>query len=114
MTYALVRYGGLDGRHFISQLYDPFYYLPAGYRYADHPLTAGTLLQCWLTTTNTSVFVMPDSRADYAAYVADHPSWFEIVGHVAVYGWTVATVHVPAPAPNDCTQAVLNARTGGQ
>ena len=114
VTYALVRYGGLDGRHFISQLYDPFYYLPAGYRYADHPLTAGTLLQCWLSTSNTSVFVMPDSRADYAAYVADHPSWFEIVGHVAIYGWTVAAVHVPAPAPSDCTQAVLNARTGGQ
>ena len=114
VTYALVRYGGLDGRHLISQLYDPFYYLPGGYRYADHPLTAGTLLQCWLSTTNTSVFVMPDSRADYAAYVADHPSWFEIVGHVAVYGWTLAAVRVPAPAPDDCKQAVLNARTGGQ
>jgi hypothetical protein len=114
VTYALVRYGGLDGGHFISQLYDPVYYLPAGYRYADHPVTVGTLLQCWLSTTNTSIFVMPDNRADYTAYVAAHPSWFEIVGHVSVYGWTVAAVHVPAPAPHDCTQAVLNARTSGQ
>ena len=38
VTYALVRYGGLDGRHFISQLYDPFYYLPRRARYADPPL----------------------------------------------------------------------------
>ena len=102
VTYALVHYGGIDGRHFISQLYDPFYYLPAGYHYADHPVTAGILLQCWLYTTNTSIFVMPDDRADYLAYAADHPAWFERVGRVADYGWTIEAVHVPAPSPQTC------------
>ena len=114
VTYALVYYGGLDGGHFISQLYDPFYYLPAGYHYVDHPVTAGTLLQCWLSTTNTSIFVMPDDRADYLAYVADHPAWFETVGRVAAYGWTIEAVHVPAPSPQTCAQAAVNARAGGQ
>jgi hypothetical protein len=112
VTYALVHYGGLEGRHFISQLYDPFYYLPAGYHYADHPATAGTLLQCWLSTTNTSIFVMPDDRADYIAFTADHPVWFEMVGRVGAYGWTLEAVHVPAPSLQTCAQAELNARAG--
>jgi hypothetical protein len=105
VTYALVQYGGLDGRHFISQLYDPFYYLPAGYRYVDHVMTAGTLLQCWLSTTNTSILVMPDDRADYLAYAADHPAWFAKVGRVADYGWTIEAVHVPALSPQTCARA---------
>jgi hypothetical protein len=113
VTYALVHYGGLDGSHFVSQLYDPFYYLPAGYHYADHPATAGTLLQCWLSGTNTSVFVMREDRADYVAFTADHPAWFEMVGRVAVYGWTIEAVHVPAPPPKTCEQVALNARAGG-
>jgi hypothetical protein len=114
VTYALVHYGGLDGRHFVSQLYDPFYYLPAGYHYVDHPVTAGTLLQCWLSTTHTSIFVVPDDRADYLAYAADHPAWFETVGRVATYRWTIEAVHVPAPSAQTCAQVALNARAGGQ
>ena len=114
VTYALVHYGGLEGRHFISQLYDPFYYLPAGYYYADHPATAGTLLQCWLSTTNTSIFVIPDDRRDYLAYAADHPAWFEMVGRVAAYNWTIEAVHVPTPSPQTCAQSALNARAGGE
>ena len=112
VTYALVHYGGIEGKHFISQLYDPFYYLPAGYHYADHPATAGTLLQCWLSTTDTSIWVVSDDRADYLAYAADHPAWFEMVGRVADYSWTIEAVHVPAPSPQTCAQSSLNARAG--
>jgi hypothetical protein len=114
VTYALVHYGGLEGRHFISQLYDPFYYLPAGYHYVDHPATAGTLLQCWLSSTHTSIFVIPDDRADYRAYSADHPNWFGMVGRVSAYGWTIEAVHVPAPSVQICAQAAQNARAGGE
>ncbi|HKV32374.1 MAG TPA: hypothetical protein VJT14_15325 [Candidatus Dormibacteraeota bacterium] len=113
VTYTLVHYGGLEGRHFISQLYDPFYYLPAGYHYADHPATAGTLLQCWMSTTNTSIIVMPDDRADYRAFTADHPAWFEFVGRLAAYQWTIEAVHVPAPSLQTCAQAAETARAGG-
>src|ERR1700730_12948418 len=113
VTYALVHYGGLDGRHFISQLYDPFDYLPARYHYADHPAAAGTLLQCWLSTTNTSIFVMPYDRADYLAYVGDHPAWFDMVGRVVTYGWTIEGVHVPAPSLQTCAQSAVSARAGG-
>ena len=75
---------------------------------------AGTLLQCWLSTTNTSIFVMPDDRADYLAYATDHPAWFEMVGRVAAYSWTIEAVHVPIPSPQTCAQSALNARAGGE
>ncbi len=113
VTYALVHYGGLDGSHFISQLYDPFYYLPVGYHYADHPVTTALLLQCWLSSTNTSIFVMPDNRGDYVAFTADHPGWFETVGRVAEYGWSIEAVHIPTPSPQSCGQAIADARAGG-
>ena len=113
VTYTLVHYGALDGRHFVSQLYDPFYYLPAGYHYVDHPVTAGMLLQCWLSTTGTSILVVPDDRADYLSFAADHPAWFVQAGRVADYGWTIEAVHVPAPSPQTCAQAGETARAGG-
>src|SRR5438552_16307706 len=58
VTYALVHYGGLDGSHFVSQLYDPFYYLPGGYHSADHPVRAGTLLRCSMSTTHPSTSLL--------------------------------------------------------
>jgi hypothetical protein len=72
------------------------------------------LLQCWLSSTNTSILVMPDDRADYIAYAADHPAWFEMVGRVADYGWTIEAVHLPAPSLQTCAQSALNARAGGE
>ena len=75
---------------------------------------AGTLLQCWLSTTNTSIFVIPDDRRDYLAYAADHPAWFEMVGRVAAHSWTIEAVHVPTPSPQTCAQSALNTRDGGE
>ena len=57
---------------------------------------------------------MPDDRADYLAYAADHPAWFEMVGRVADYNWTIEAVHVPAPSPQTCAQSALTARVGGE
>src|SRR5260370_11000396 len=33
-VYTMVRYGGVSGNRITSEVYDPFYYLPAGYHYA--------------------------------------------------------------------------------
>jgi hypothetical protein len=55
---------------------------------------------------------MPDDRADYVAYTADHPAWFDTVGRVADYSWTIEAVHVPAPSPQTCGQAAIDARAG--
>ena len=56
---------------------------------------------------------MPEDRADYLAFTADHPAWFEMVGRVADYGWAIEAVHVPAPPPQQCEQVAINARAGG-
>jgi hypothetical protein len=110
LTYALARFGGLSGRQIIGQLYDPFYDLPAGYHYADHPETATTLMQCWLSSTRTSVFVVPADREDYVAFAADHKDWLTLLGRVTAYAWTVQAVHVPVPSLQACAQATQDAR----
>jgi hypothetical protein len=58
--------------------------------------------------------VIPDVRADYRAYTADHPNWFGMVGRIAAYGWTIEAVHVPAPSVQTCAQAAQNAQAGGE
>ncbi len=41
-----------------------------------------------------------------------HQEWFETVGRVADYGWTIEAVHVPTPSAQTCAQAALSARAG--
>jgi len=112
-TYVLARFDGVDGKYLVSQLYDPFYYLPAGYRYADHRETAGVLMQCWLATTRTRLFVVDPHNANYVLFVQDHPEWFRKVGDLASYQWIVEDTQIPTPSAADCTQASRAARGQG-
>jgi hypothetical protein len=110
LLYVLARDGGVPGDRIVSQFYDPFYYLPAGYRYTDHKDVAGPLLQCWLWNTHTRLMLLsppgPISQSvdDYKAYIADHPDWFTEVGADVGNGWSVLAVDVPAPATGDCAR----------
>jgi hypothetical protein len=111
LTYALVRFEGVDGKHIVGQLYDPFYDLPAGYIYSDHPQTAGVLMQCWLSETRTRLFVVDQGLTpNYVAFIADHPDWFVELARVPTYGWLVYEVDIPKPAAADCTAAGKAAR----
>jgi hypothetical protein len=111
LTYALVRFDGIDGRHIVGQLYDPFYFLPPGYKYADHPEVGAVLMQCWLSDTRTRLFVVDQGLdPDYVALIADHPGWFAEVGRVPGYGWVVYRVDIPKPLAADCTAANKGAR----
>jgi hypothetical protein len=105
LTYTLAQYGRLPGRHLLSELYDPFYYLPAGTTYADHRADVGTLLQCWLSQTRTTMLAVDDQRRDYRLYTADHPEWFTPEGTVPQYGWTLYRVQVPEVPAADCRNA---------
>jgi hypothetical protein len=106
VVYAAVRFGGIDGKYFVSQLYDPYYYLPAGYDYGSHRDVAGRLTQCWLTQSQTRLWLV-DARnsRNYADFIADHGDWFTAVGEVPVYGWGVWDVHVPVLSADECRQA---------
>ena len=103
LLYFLVRDEGVHGDRVTSQFYDPFHYLPAGYRYVDHRDAAGPLLQCWLSKTKTRLLLISPpgplsaSNQDYVAFIADHPDWFEDVGSSMPEGWNLLAVNVPAP-----------------
>ncbi|HEV2036402.1 MAG TPA: hypothetical protein VGU71_19800 [Candidatus Dormibacteraeota bacterium] len=111
LTYVLARFDGVDGKHIVGQLYDPFYYLPSGYAYADHPAVAGVLMQCWLSDTHTRVFVVDESASpNYVAFVADHQDWFTGAGRIPDYRWVLYQVDIPKPSAADCAAANRAAR----
>jgi hypothetical protein len=111
LLYLMVRDERLDGAHVTSQFYDPFYYLPSRYRYADHPGVVGPLLQCWLTDTRTRLFLISPpgplsaSNGEYRAYFADHPDWFRDTGANLPNGWSLVAVRVPAMTSSECAAA---------
>lgn len=102
LVYTMVRYGGVPGDRITSEFYDPFYYLPAGYRYVDHKDAAGPLLQCWLASTHTRLLLIPPvsdfnhSVPDYLAFMADHPDWLTDTQAQLSEGLRLIAVQVPA------------------
>jgi hypothetical protein len=95
----------------VSEFYDPFYYLPAGYRYQDHKDVAGPLLQCWFWNTHARLLLLPPvssfnaSVADYEVFITDNPQWFSQTGADLGDGWTIVGVQVPMPGTDVCAQA---------
>ena len=110
LIYTMARDGRVPGDRISSEFYDPFYYLPASYRYVNHKVVAGTLLQCWLSKTGTRLLLVPPfssfnaSVADYEAFIADNPQWFNSPGQLGE-GFTIFTVSVPKPSQQACSQA---------
>jgi hypothetical protein len=111
VIYTMVRDGGVPGAQIVSEFYDPFYYLPAGYRYQDHKDVAGPLLQCWFWNTHARLLLLPPvssfnaSVADYEVFITDNPQWFSQTGADLGDGWTIVGVQVPMPGTDVCAQA---------
>jgi hypothetical protein len=105
VTYGLARYGSVEGKHLVSEMYDPFYYLPAGYKYQDHQQVVSTLIQCWLTKTDTRLIAMPASNTDYQMARELNPDWFVQVGAMSETQWLIYGVSVPTPTQSACDQA---------
>jgi hypothetical protein len=104
MFYAMVEYHGLQGRHVVGQLYDPFYYHPA-FSYVQHPDIGDALMECWLASTGTRLWAVDPAKPQYAQVIADHPEWFTDAGSVEAYGWAVEGVRVPAVSAAECARA---------
>jgi hypothetical protein len=105
LTYTLARYGNVSGKHLVSQLYDPFYYLPSGYTYVDHPSVVGPLLKCWLDKTNTKMWAVNPDGQKYSRFIADNPESFTRLSSVPEAGWSIWQVRGPKPAPGFCEEA---------
>lgn len=115
LVYTMVRYGGVPGDKVTSEFYDPFYYLPAGYRYVDHKDVAGPLLQCWLANTHSRLLLIPPasdfnhSVPDYLAFMANHPDWLSDTQTQLGDGLRLIAVQVPAISQSQCRQAAQSA-----
>jgi hypothetical protein len=105
ITYALARFGGVEGKHLVSQMYDPFAYLPSGYTYADHQATVNTLLACWLSQTDTRLIAIPQGDANYELMLQNNPTWFTTIGTMPAAGWTIEGVSAPPPTTKSCEAA---------
>lgn len=105
ITYALARFGGVEGRHLVSEMYDPFAYLPSGYRYQDHQSTVDTLFQCWVGATDVRLIAIPDDDANLALVRQLNPGWFVHVGFMEEAGWDVEGVDVARPSNAACEAA---------
>jgi len=105
VTYALARFAGVEGKHLVSEMYDPFAYLPSGYAYADHAGTVNTLLECWLKQTDTRLIAVPRGDPNYALMQQQNPQWFTRLGTLDNAGWDVVGVAAPVPEASECQAA---------
>jgi hypothetical protein len=110
ITYALARFGGVQGKHLVSEMYGPFAYLPAGYTYSDHVQTVDTLLECWFSQTDTRLIAVPRGDPDYDLMLRQNPGWFTHLGTLDNAGWAIEGVSAPAPPAAECQAARSAAR----
>jgi Dolichyl-phosphate-mannose-protein mannosyltransferase len=75
ITYALARFGGVEGKHLISEMYAP-----------DH-LTA-----CWFARTDVTLVA---ADAAFMTKLQESPSWFTHVGTLPEAKWEVYAVNAP-------------------
>src|SRR4029077_6047010 len=95
MTYGLARFGGVEGKPLVSEMYDPFSYLPSGHTFADNQATVSTLVACWLGDTDVRVLAFRDDNSNYGQLLLYNPSWFVKLGTLNAAGWTVVGVNAP-------------------
>ena len=79
ITYVLARYGGVEGKHLVSEMYAP-----------DH------LSPCWFAGTDVRLIAVDDA---FTPRIQENPSWFTPVGTMAEARWTVYSVNAP-PCPS--------------
>jgi hypothetical protein len=110
ITYGLARFGGVNGKHLVSEMYDPFAYLPTGFKVMDHKNTVTTLVQCWITDSDIRMIAVQESDANLALVEQLNPSWFIDLGTMKEAHWIVKGVSAPTASAADCAAARSAAR----
>lgn len=109
VTYGLARFGGVEGKHLVSEMYDPFAYLPGGYSYAAHGATVDVLVECWLAKTDVRMLAVPQGNTNYEPLMQQHPNWFTALGRMDNTNWDVYGVDAPRPDTSTCAEASRSA-----
>lgn len=81
MTYALVKYAGIDGKHLLGQKYDPFEYEPFKKRadmFEDWAKDRQIVLD-WLKRDEIKLLIFHNQRERYLKLVAKEPTVFKFV-----------------------------------
>jgi hypothetical protein len=81
LTYALVRYGGIDAQHLMGQLYGPDYYYQGGDP-LEHWDEVGPLMWDWFQRNDVRMLVMDIYDKRFLRMIADSPQRFTLVGSV--------------------------------
>jgi hypothetical protein len=105
ITYGLARFGGVEGKHLVSEMYDPFAYLPTGFKVVDHESTVSALVQCWINETDIRMIAVQENDANLALIQQLNPGWFTDIGTMREAQWIVKGVSVPKPSAGDCAAA---------
>jgi hypothetical protein len=109
-TYAMARNGRVDGKHLLSEMYDPFFYVRPGYPYQEHQATVNTLLQCWLSSNDVAMIAIAEYDPDLRLAAQLNPGWFTPLGTMASARWSVYGVSVSTPQPAACEAARSESR----
>ncbi len=95
ITYVLARFGGVAGKHLVSEMYDPFAYQPAGSRYEDHAGALSVQYACWLGDNDVRMIAIAMGDQPRNWLVLQNPAWFVEVGTMPRTGWVVERVSAP-------------------
>jgi 4-amino-4-deoxy-L-arabinose transferase-like glycosyltransferase len=90
LAYALYKYNGIEGKHFVGQMFGPFFYIE-GSAFANWDKYRETVKNFY-TKNDIRLMVLPVAKSDYMTLVEREPSWFKEVGHyadTAVYETTI-------------------------
>jgi hypothetical protein len=94
ITYGLARFGGVEGKHLVSQMYGPFD--------GDQPAAA---VRCWLAKTDVRLIAISATDSNLSLLVQQNPTWFVRVGTMDEARWDVYAVNAPPPTTPDCESA---------
>src|SRR5260370_29490551 len=102
ITYGLARFAGVEGKHLVSEMYDPFSYLPAGHTFADSQATVSTLVACWLGNTDTRMIAFRNDNANYGLLLGYNPSCFVRLAPIPPPACPLDGSNPPPPLAADC------------
>ena len=105
VTYGLARFGGVEGKYLVSEMYDPFAYLTPDYSYADHRATIDVLVRCWIGENDIHMIAIPDTDPDLARVQQANPGWFAHIGFLDEAKWDVYGVSAPLATSAECEAA---------
>ena len=105
ITYVLARFGGVEGKHIVSEMYSPLAYLPSGYRYEDHLAAVNVQVQCWMGKNDIRMIAVDVGDQELQLVLRFTPAVFARIGSLQATHWDVYAVDFSAMSQTSCATA---------